>query len=129
MPEVFSRKKLFPVEAFAFCCSVNPPVKDPRNPDDPCPEFIPRTLFWYEEEVETGGAVDVVIRTAAAATVEQPGLFRVKTDSTSAKGAEFIAELFPPPDNNQDTDEELFGERLRPENIFLNNIQLVQFKA
>ena len=78
--------------------------------------------------MDTGGAEEVlVIKTAAAATVEHPGLFRVKTDRTSANGAEFIAELLPPPESSHDTDEELLGERLRPAKDNKLNIILTMF--
>ena len=56
------------------------------------------------------------MRTAAAATVEHPGLFLVSTDKTSANGALFkeLATLLFPPDNNHDIELELLEDRLWP---------------
>jgi len=64
--------------------------------------------------VEEATEDDDVISTAAAATVEHPGVFLVRTDKTSAKGVLFKEPdpLVLEPDSNHETEDGLwFGER------------------
>lgn len=116
MPELLSTKKLFPPVPFPLCWKGSPLQNCPLNPVDPFPESILAIVFWHDEKEGEGEDEDVVIRTAAAATVEHPGVLRASTERTSAKGAEFkeLVPVFPDPDKSQDTVDDPLGDLHRP---------------
>lgn len=97
---------------------------DPKGLGNPmaallfCGECIGTPAPPPKHDVVTGVAIEVgVMSTAAAATVEHPGVLRVSTDSTSANGVLFsgLATLLLPPDRSQDTEDEgVCGERPWP---------------